>query len=198
MAKLGSVGDALSYGEALLVGERVRLRQLQEDDLPFLEEWWELPAWSVLQQYTVRPRQVGVTSDDFRRWSENKGPEAVGFSIESLESKQFVGHVTLWGARVPERTATLGIIIGPDFTRQGLGADATRVAVGYGFRQLGLNRVELRCAAFNTVGLRAYLRAGFKEEGRRREALFMDGEFHDEVMMGLVLSDWQDSSRGKS
>lgn len=71
MSKLGSVEDALSYGEALLVGDRVRLRQLQEDDLPFLEEWWELPAWSVLQQYTVRPRQVGVTSDDFRRWSEN-------------------------------------------------------------------------------------------------------------------------------
>lgn len=195
MARIEGVDEALLYGNSLLQGNRVRLRALQDSDLPDLEDWWRHPGWSVLQQYTVRPRPFGATSDDFKRWSENQKVDAIGYSIESIETTEFIGHVTLWGATLPERTAVLGIIIGPEFTNRGFGTEAVQLIVDYGFRQLGLNRIELRCAAFNTLGLHVYRKVGFLEEGRRREALFFDGEHHDEILMSVLQREWSDHER---
>lgn len=187
------VEEAAGYGRELLHGARVRLRPLADDDLALLDEWWSDPQWAVLQQATVRPRPIGSAMEVFRGWSANDTPGAVGFSIESLSDGVFLGHATLFGASLPVRAATLAVIVGPPFVGQGYGSDAVRVLVRYGFDELGLNRIELRTWAYNTRGLRAYLRAGFVEEGRRREAVFHDGAFHDEVLMSMLRREWDQS-----
>ncbi len=46
-----------------------------------------------------------------------------------------------------------------------------RVIVGYGFRELGLHRIGLSVSEFNQAGIRAYEKAGFTVEGRRRESV---------------------------
>lgn len=183
--------SAQAYGGTVLSGRVARLRPLDERDLPHLERWWSDPAWQVFQQQTVRPQPAGTSQDLFRRWSTNDSSTSVGFSIESIASGEFVGHLTLWGASLPARGATLGIIIGPNHVGQGYGSDAVRVAARYGFRVMGLHRIGLAVAAFNTRGLRAYEKAGFRVEGVRREAVFTDGEFTDEVQMGLLRHDWE-------
>jgi RimJ/RimL family protein N-acetyltransferase len=35
-----------------------------------------------------------------------------------------------------------------------------------------------------------HLKVGFKEEGRRREAVYKNGAYHDEVMFGLLRQEW--------
>lgn len=183
--------SAQAYGRDLLTGEHVRLRALDERDLPHLERWWSDPEWQVFQQLTVRPQPDGATQEQFKRWSTNDSASGAGFSIETIESGQFVGHVTLWGAALPSRSATLGIIVGPNHVGRGYGTDAVRVAARYGFRSMGLHRIGLAVAAFNTRGLRAYEKAGFQVEGVRREAVFLNGAFTDEVLMGLLRQDWE-------
>lgn len=183
--------SAQRYGRGLLAGELVRLRPLEENDLIDLEQWWEDPEWQVFQQQTVRPQPGGPTRDLFRRWSANDSSAASGFSIESYMSRGLVGHVTLWGAGLPARSATLGIIIGPEHVGRGFGTDAVRVMAGYGFRTMGLHRIGLEVAAFNPRARRAYEKAGFTVEGVRRESVFMDGAFTDEVLMGLLRQDWE-------
>jgi RimJ/RimL family protein N-acetyltransferase len=183
--------SAQAYGRDLLVGELVRLRALDDRDLPHLERWWVEPEWQVFQQQTVRPQPGGSTEELFRRWSTNESGTGVGFSIETLASGEFVGHMTLWGASLPSRSGTLGIIIGPTHVGQGYGTDAVRVAARYGFRSMGLHRIGLTVAAFNTRGRRAYEKAGFQVEGVRREAAFLDGDYVDEVLMGLLRQDWE-------
>jgi RimJ/RimL family protein N-acetyltransferase len=181
---------ALEFGEALLLGDQVRLRPLLESDLPVLEAWWEDPKWQPLQQLTVRPRPAGSSVEMFRRWSSNDGHGAAGFSIEARETGEFVGHITLFGASLPVREATLAIIVGPDHVGHGIGTDAVRTMVRYGFLVMGLNRIELRTFAYNSRARRAYARAGFVEEGIRREAVFVAGGFTDEVIMSVLRADW--------
>ena len=182
--------DAQAFGRTVLTGEQVRLRPLEERDLGVLEGWWADPEWQVFQQQTIRPQPAGPVQDLFRRWSTNDSGSGVGFSIESLETERLVGHVTLWGAALPARSATLGILIGPDHVGRGHGTDAVRVVARYGFRVMGLHRIGLAVAAFNGRGRRAYEKAGFRVEGVRREAVFLDGSFTDEVLMGLLEQDW--------
>lgn len=182
---------AQAYGRDLLAGDLVRLRPLEDRDLTHLERWWGDPEWQVFQQQTVRPQPDGPAQDLFRRWSTNDSGSAVGFSVETLTSGEFVGHVTLWGASLPTRSATLGIIIGPAHVGRGYGTDAVRVIARYGFRAMGLHRIGLAVAAFNGRGRSAYEKAGFQVEGVRREAVFTDGAFTDEVLMGLLRQDWE-------
>ena len=101
-----------------------------------------------------------------------------------------VGHVALWGARPKDRCATLAIGLGREYIGRGYGTDAVRVIVGYGFREMGLHRIELSVAPFNPAGLRAYAKAGFVEEGRRRGAVLHDGRWYDELLMSILDHEW--------
>jgi RimJ/RimL family protein N-acetyltransferase len=189
-----SSGDvAQAYGRSLLVGDLVQLRPLQERDLAQLERWWSDPEWQVFQQQTVRPQPDGPAQELFRSWSRNDSGASVGFSVETRSSQELVGHITLWGASLPTRSATLGVIIGAPHVGAGYGTDAVRVVTRYGFRVMGLHRIGLTVAAFNDRGRRAYEKAGFQVEGVRREAVFTDGGFTDEVLMGLLQQDWAGS-----
>lgn len=187
---LTSSEGARDYGRGLLLGRTVRLRPLTEDDLPHLDRWWRETEWQPLQQPTVRPRPAGTAADLFRAWSANTDPGAVGLSVETLEDTRLVGHVTLHGAALPQRTGTLGIILGPEHTGHGYGSDAVRVLLRYAFQEMNLHRVELSVWGFNTDARRAYERCGFVVEGRRREAVFHAGRYHDDVVMGVLASEW--------
>ncbi|GAA4896245.1 RimJ/RimL family protein N-acetyltransferase [Stackebrandtia albiflava] len=194
MVKLTRVEDAAAYGGGLLTGERVRLRPLHADDLDVFERWWEDPAWMVLQQVMVRPAPVGRARELFTRWSANTTPGSVGFSVTDADGV-LVGHVTLYGAELPERAATLAVVVAPDRVGEGLGPDAVRVMLRYGFREMGLNRIELTVWEFNTRAVRAYAKCGFVMEGRRRQAVHHDGRFHDQIIMSVLASEWE-AARG--
>ncbi len=107
----------------------------------------------------------------------------LGFAIETLDDPPLlVGLVGIWGARPKDRCAELGIALGREYIGRGYGSDATRVIVNYGFREMGLHRIQLSVAPFNLAGIRAYEKAGFVEEGHHRESVLHDGRWYDEVL----------------
>ena len=132
----------------------------------------------------------------FRNWSENIGPGSVGYCVERRSDGVLAGHVALFGANGKDRAATLGIVMGPEFQSQGLGSQACQLMVDYGFAELGLNRIGLQVYAFNDRAIAAYHKAGFVEEGRIRQYVFHDGAFHDEVLMGILASEWRAARSG--
>lgn len=186
-----NVPDALSSMEKVLVaarealnGDRVRLRELRDADLPKLVDWWRRPDVAVFND-RIQPRPDRPVEDMFRHWSENGSAAAAGFCVETLDG-ELVGHVALWGAEVRNRCATFGIMIGPEHQSKGLGSDATRLMVNYGFSELGLHRIELMVNAENDRAIAAYRRAGFEQEGLFRAKLFYGGRFHDQVFMAAL------------
>lgn len=181
---------AFEYGGTLLTDGEIALRPLLEDDLDCRLAWWNDPAWAALQQRIIKPRPDAGIAEMFRNWSENKAPGEAGFRIVAHESGELLGHLALYGGVIPDRAATYAIIVGPDHVGRGIGTRATRLALSCGFRELGLNRIELRVWAFNPRAVRAYEKADFVIEGRRREAVFHDGSFHDELIMSVLARDW--------
>ena len=51
----------------------------------------------------------------------------------------------------------------------------------------------LRVIANNERGIRAYRACGFIEEGRQREHVYSDGAYHDQVVMGILRTEWEAS-----
>ena len=136
------------------------------------------------------PPSEAAARERILKWSANQEDDT-SFAIETLDNPaELVGNVGLWGARPKDRCATLGIALGREYIGRGYGTDAVRVIVGYGFREIGLHRIQLEVAPFNRAGIRAYEKAGFTEEGRLRESVLHDGRWYDQVLLSILDHEW--------
>ena len=182
--------DAFSYADDLLTGERVRLRGTRDDDLHLLSNWLMDPAIKATQSTFVLPPSEATARAEVAEWCANKGTDA-GFSIETLDDQpRLIGSIGLFGAGVKDRCGTIGILLARQFVGRGYGTDAVRVIVSYGFRELDLHRIQLNVYSFNDRAIAAYRKAGFVEEGRRREAIRHDGAWYDVVLMSILNHEW--------
>jgi len=186
VTELTDTSGAFEYGDSVLVGQRVRLRGVRDDDLPVLARWEMDTGRMVALVGWVVPPSEAAAKERIAKWSENQKDD-VGFAIETLDDPPvLVGNIGLWGARPKDRCATLGIALGREHIGRGYGSDATRIIVDYGFREMGLHRIQLEVAPFNPGAIRAYEKAGFTEEGRHRESVLHDGRWYDEVLMSII------------
>ena len=174
----------LDRARRALQGERVRLRELRDGDLPPLTRWWREPEVAIFNDH-IQPRPDGPLAEMFRTWSGSGTAAGAGFCVETLD-EELIGHVALWGAEARNRCATFGIVLGPEHQSRGLGTETTRLMVDYGFSELALHRIELMVNADNPRAIAAYRTAGFEQEGLFRSKLFYGGQFHDQVFMAVL------------
>jgi RimJ/RimL family protein N-acetyltransferase len=174
-------------GYPLFESERIAFRTLQDADLPLLHEWWCNPDVMLYEdREAIRPRLQSETDEMFRSWFK-ESPTMVSFCVALKPSKELIGVCLLMGISPRNRSAILAIMIGrKDLWGQGLGKEALGLLLGYGFRELNLNRIELHVMADNERGIRAYRAVGFREVGREREAWYRDGVWSDTVTMDIL------------
>jgi RimJ/RimL family protein N-acetyltransferase len=66
-----------------------------------------------------------------------------------------------------------------------------RLVLAYAFKELALHRVSARVLADNARAIRCYEKCGFTIEGRERQAALVAGEWHDDLIMGILEPDWR-------
>jgi RimJ/RimL family protein N-acetyltransferase len=84
----------------------------------------------------------------------------------------------------------IGITLAPPYQGQGYGSEAILWALEWAFRHANMHRVEIGAFGYNEGAWKLYERLGFVHEGRKREALWYDGEYHDMVCLGMLKGDW--------
>ena len=190
MTELIDAPSAFGYGDSILVGDRVGLRGALDDDVATLARWDMDPGRLTTLTNRVAPQSEAAARERVARRCANEG-DSVGFAIVRLDgAAELIGSLSLFAIQPRDRSATLGIALGREFIGRGYGSDAMRVIVGYGFRELGLHRIQLGVAPFNQGGIRAYEKAGFREEGRLRESVMHDGRWYDEILMSVLDHEW--------
>ena len=120
------------------------------------------------------------------KWSAR---EELIFAITLKTPSQLIGSISLVLLPADEK-AELGYWVGVPYWNQGYATEAARAAIDYGFRLLGLNRVQAHHLATNTASGRVMEKAGMTREGRSPQALKKDGKFHDLIFFGVVRGDW--------
>jgi len=88
------------------------------------------------------------------------------------------------------RRAHLGLPLRPAFRGRCLGTDVVVALCRYGFAVRGLHRLQVDTLASNTAMIRAASRAGFVHEGTLRRSAWANGEFADEVILGVLATGW--------
>lgn len=173
----------------MIVGEKVRLRPIERDDLPRFVEWFGDPE---VRRHLLLYLPFSLAQEE--RWFEGligrlERQEEVLLAIDTTEGVH-IGNIGLHAIDWKNRSAELGIIIGEKaYWNQGYGTDAIRTLLGLAFGEMDLHRVFLRVDADNVRGLRCYEKAGFRREGTLRHAVFREGAYHDQYVMSILQSE---------
>jgi diamine N-acetyltransferase len=180
--------------DLVAVGERVALGPLRVDLAADYARW--------INQAEVKrgTSALGVMTPEAERdWVQERAqegsarrPSSASFTVYDRTDLAPVGTTALMGIDHRDRTAEFGISMG-DRRGQGLGTDAARLTLDWGFTVLSLHNVLLRALDWNVQALASYRRAGFRELGRRREAALSDGRLCDEVYMDALASEFTGS-----
>lgn len=104
-----------------------------------------------------------------------------------------IGFIFLSGHNLvasQHRDATLGVQIIDGYRGQGYGSEAINWIIDWGFRFANLHRIGLSCFSFNTGAVKVYGRLGFVIEGRKREAHYLDRQWHDIISFSMLESEW--------
>jgi len=140
---------------------------------------------SIFEQYGLqdlqRARRLVIAA---RMWPD--GREA------DLPDGRCIGEIRLHSLMESDRKARLAIgIFDRRFWSLGYGTEAIRLLLQHAFETLSLHRIDLRVLAYNTRAIRAYEKCGFVREGVERESAFVNGVWHDDLMMAVLEDEYR-------
>jgi diamine N-acetyltransferase len=175
----------------MILGERVRLRAIERDDLPRFVAWLNDPE--VLRGLLLAiPLSLPQEEQWFSRMLEQPTEEhPLVIEVNTPEGWTAIGNIAFHAVNWIERSAEVGIFIGEkSLWNQGYGREAMKLMLRHGFNTLNLNRIFLRVYASNPRAVKSYEYAGFVHEGRLRQAHFQDGQYVDVLIMSVLRSEW--------
>ena len=177
----------------MIIAETVRLRAIERQDLPLFVAWLNDPE--VRQNLLVNIPLSQAQEDGWfeRTLTRSLEEQPLGIEVRTPEGWRLVGNCSFFDLDWRNRCCEIGIFIGvKEFWGRGYGTQVMRLMLNYGFNTLNLNRVYLRVYESNPRGIRCYEKAGFRHEGRLRQAIFQDGHYIDLLMMSVIRSEWSD------
>lgn len=174
-----------------IVGRLVALRRPHPNDLPSVVRWYRDREIARLTRYQARP----MSELEIERFFEHRmlADDALAYCIVELPDWRLVGFTTFSALDGDNGSVMFHITIGErDAWGRGLGTEVTELMLAHAFERLALHRVGLSVFSYNLRAIRAYEKAGFRVEGRLREAIVRDGRYWDEIQMGVLASEWLD------
>jgi UDP-4-amino-4,6-dideoxy-N-acetyl-beta-L-altrosamine N-acetyltransferase len=166
------------------------LRAAEREDLKTFVRWFNDPQ---VRQYLTMFRPLSMAQEE--RWFETllQQENELFFVMEVEKEGNWypLGTVGLHPIDWKNRTAVFGISLGDaEDWGKGYGTDAVRTMLKYCFDELNLNRVELNVFEYNDRAIQCYEKAGFRQEGVKRQAMFRQGKYVDVIFMAVLKSEF--------
>lgn len=106
----------------------------------------------------------------------------------ALDGERVIGVVSVAGSTRPrlKGVGDFATYVHQDYQNKGLGSKMTRLVLDHA-KQKGFHRISLQVVAENVAAIKVYEKAGFRHEGRMKDACFgEDQDYHDVLIMGIV------------
>jgi len=172
-----------------IVGRRVVLRRHRPENLAVVSRWYRDPEVARLTRYQTRP----MPREEVERFFQTRllGSDSVAYAIHVRLTDRLIGLTTFSSLDADNGSVLFHITLGErDIWGQGYGTEAASLMLAHAFERLGLHRVGLSVFSFNERAIRSYEKAGFRIEGRLRDAIARDGRYWDEIQMGALRPEW--------
>jgi len=174
----------------VLETERLILRQPKLSDAADVFVFSSDP---VVQKYNAEPTtDVSEAEEIIKSYNaEYERTNGIIWGIMLRDVDTIIGMIGFHHWSVHNR-ALLGYDLAHKFWGRGIGSEAARRVIRFGFENMGLNRIEAPTIVDNHESVQLLEKMGFTCEGIRREyTLEDDGEYHNSAMFALLLSEFQ-------
>lgn len=152
------------------------------DNYDHLHEWmpWVNENFSLesVGEYYRRTLQKFANNED-----------EIGLNI--VYRGKIVGGAGFHAINRQDRAAEIGYWLAKNATGKGIITKSVRKLLEYGFAELELNRIVIKCVPENTKSRAIPERLGFTIEGVEREAGWLHTRFVDHVVYSLLASEWR-------
>lgn len=167
-------------------GNNICLRAMEESDADFFYE--------TLQDMDIQRNESDIrvpmshkACADFAMEQASKGNDNLSpFLIIEDKEKNRVGMASpsIEDSRVG--VFTCGIFIKPEYQRKGYAKEAIFLILKFYFKQLRCQKFNASVYSYNEPSNKLCEKMGFVVEGRRRNTVYTDGKFYDEILYGLT------------
>lgn len=170
----------------ILEGAYISLRALEPEDLDFLFEvenntrFWEVSHTQVpfskfiLKQYLNNAHLDIYESKQLR------------LMIVEKECQQPVGMIDFFDFNPQHKRAGIGILINTKHQNNGYAFDALNVFTYYCFQHLDLHQLYANITPDNESSTRLFEKSGFKLIGEKKDWLYVNGDFKNELIYQLI------------
>ncbi len=181
--------DSGHSGGAFACGERLYLRAVLETDADgAYHRWMHDPLVTRYLESRFRPYSIEALKAYVRQMQQDGN--SLFLAIVLNEGDRHVGNIKIGPINWIHRFADVGLLIGErDCWGRGYASEAIGVVTNLAFRTLNLHRLTAGCYATNEGSRKAFLKAGWAQEGVRRAHFFSDGSYVDEYLLGIVRSE---------
>jgi ribosomal-protein-serine acetyltransferase len=175
------------------VAEGIELRQLQPEhaealfqltqkNRAYLRQW--LP-WVDRTESPEDPRRFVIAA--LAQYEENPANVASGIWLDGC----LAGCVGTHAIDVANRSSSIGYWIEAGHQGKGVMTRCCATLLDYLFDDMELHRIEIRCGTGNTKSCAIPQRLGFTREGVLRDAEWVNDQWIDLVVWGMLEPDWR-------
>jgi RimJ/RimL family protein N-acetyltransferase len=178
-------------GTVIIETERLRLRDFRRED------------WKSVHEYAVDPEVFGYmpwgpnSEDETREFVER----AIASSLEEprlkfelaitlKEDGRLLGGGGIRAADERLQTADMGYCLRRDAWGKGVGTEAARGLIGFGFERLGVHRIWATCDTENARSARVLEKAGMTLEGTMRDDTWLRGRWRSSRLYAILRTEW--------
>ena len=171
-----------------------KLRELERGDMPTVNGWRNDPELVSRLGAPFRRISIEVDGEWFDRYMADRNRQ-IRWSIVNGDDRM-IGLVSLTDIDIINRSAQFHIMIGEERDRgNGAGRFALEAMLHHAFLNLNLNRVELLVLENNETARRLYESAGFVREGSRRQVVFKNGRYINELMYSMLAGEFAERAQ---
>lgn len=122
---------------------------------------------------------------NFLRFMANRSRTKI---LVATNDRKFVGYINIIFAKFRRLrgNAYIALSVSPNYRDRGIGTQLMEAAEDYA-RHHGIRRLELEVFGKNEGAIKLFKRMGYKEEGRRKQAVQDENGFDDMVFMAKFL-----------
>lgn len=170
----------------VLKGKHIYLRALEPEDIEFLfktendTSFWEISSTQapfskfLLEQYIANSHQDVYTAKQLR------------LIIAKNTSDQAIGMIDLFDFNTQHQRAGIGILITKENQEQGFASEALSILIDYCFKTLNLHQLFANISSNNKNSLELFRKFNFKEVGVKKEWIFINSTYKDEILFQLI------------
>jgi RimJ/RimL family protein N-acetyltransferase len=178
----------------------------EDDDYKsFLKEMINEPSLQALSSEMIT-RPQGKKDIEFLAAQYRKALLGVAICLQPSEEQSdektnkkkptLIGTLCIGWGGIPDslrhhRNAYIGITLAKQYRGKGYGKEALNWGMDWAFRHAGLHTLSLTTTSFNQVGINLYKSTGFSLDGRRREVVWCNRQWHDELTFNITEGEWE-------